>query len=65
MKWELLILIVESIYISIFKINFQLMTVEKWLTLIVESVYPVDRGTLVVAAQHEEVLGVLQQSISY
>ena len=65
MKWELLILIVESIYISIFKINFQLMTVEKLLTLIVESVYPVDRGTLVVATQHEEVLGVLQQSISY
>ena len=59
MKWELLILIVESIYISIFKINFQLMTVEKLLTLIVESVYPVDRGTLVVATQHKEVLGVL------
>ena len=43
----------------------QMMTVEKWLTLIVESVYPVDGGTLVVAAQHEEVLGVLQQIISY
>jgi len=27
--------------------------------LIVESIYPVDGGTLVVAAQHEEVLGVL------
>ena len=40
------------------------MTVEKWLTLIVESVYPVDRGTLVVATQHEEVLGVLQQNVS-
>ena len=40
------------------------MTVEKWLTLIVESVYPVDRGTLVVAAQHEEVLGVLQHNVS-
>ena len=39
------------------------MTVEKWLTLIVESVYPVDRGTLVVATQHEEVLGVLQQNM--
>ena len=36
----------------------------KLLTLIVESVYPVDRGTLVVAAQHEEVLGVLQQNVS-
>ena len=40
------------------------MTVEKWLTLIVESVYPVDRGTLVVATQHEEVLRVLQQNVS-
>ena len=40
------------------------MTVEKWLTLIVESVYPVDAGTLVVATQHEEVLGVLQLSVS-
>ena len=37
----------------------------KLLTLIVESVYPVDRGTLVVATQHEKVLGVLQQIISY
>ena len=39
--------------------------IKKWLTLIVESVYPVDGGTLLVATQHEEVLGVLQQIISY
>ena len=50
---------VESIY-QYLKVIIPLITVEKWLTLIVESVYPVDRGTLVVAAQHEEVLGVLQ-----
>ena len=37
--------------------------IKKWLTLIVESVYPVDGGTLVVAAQHEEVLGVLEDNV--
>ena len=55
---------VESIY-QYLKVIIPLITVEKWLTLIVESVYPVDRGALVVATQHEEVLGVLQQIISY
>ena len=54
---------VESIY-QYLKVIIQLMTVEKWLTLIVESVYPVDGGTLVVATQHEEVLGVLQQNVN-
>ena len=52
---------VESIN-QYLKVIIQMMAV-KLLTLIVESVYPVDRGTLVVATQHEEVLGVLQQNM--